>query len=192
MAGKCDRNECGIVCYPNGILNPCKLSVAASCRIYFTLDRSLFIKWDSMNKEQFNHRILPLFSFSQHAERWNEKKQREERKLCERNDCKAEECLILRLGLWRWSTEPNLYACDKTGVNIQVKEFIILCNLSVLFSSFPCHQNQFPSRSFQPLHCLVETHSWSVFSGKTQCLKLFREQVEPSWRWPWVRFSANA
>lgn len=64
MAGKCDRNKCGIVRHPNGIPHLHHASsVTASCRIQFTLDGSIFTREDSMNKEQFNHRVPPLFSF---------------------------------------------------------------------------------------------------------------------------------
>lgn len=47
-----------------------------------------------------------LFSFSQHTERCNEREWGKKRKLCERT---AKQWNVwYRLGLWRWSTEPNV------------------------------------------------------------------------------------
>lgn len=53
-----------------------------------------------MNKEQFNHRIPPLFSFSPCMQNDGIKGNRggKRRKSCETNRSQAEECLI-----WTWT-----------------------------------------------------------------------------------------
>lgn len=60
-----------------------------------------------------------LFSFSQHTERCNEREWGKKRKLCVRTA--KQRNVWYRLGLWRWSTEPNVCVCDKTGVNLSSK-----------------------------------------------------------------------
>lgn len=76
MAGKYDWKSVGLCGIPMGF----HISIQALCDHQLqNLVHSWRVVIYSMNEEQFNHRIPPLFSFSQHAERWNERKQTEQK-----------------------------------------------------------------------------------------------------------------
>lgn len=101
--------------------SPCKPSVTTICRIQFTLDSSIFTQEGGMNKEQFNHRVPPLFSFPSHAEReWKERG----KKMKERDHVKEITArswnVWYTLGLWRGSAKPSVcvYVCDGMGVTL--------------------------------------------------------------------------
>lgn len=80
-----------------------------------------------------------LFSFSQHTERCHEREWGKKRKLCERTA--KQRNVWYRLGLWRWSTEPNVCVCDKTGVNLssegESKDFFPPAE--IMFYCFHCY-----------------------------------------------------
>lgn len=105
---------------PKGFLHLSPHSVTARCRIHFTLDRSLFTRGDCMNKEQFNRPIsTSLFSFPPPKCRKMEWKGMEkEGKIMWKKLQPSKEMFDIDFGLWRWSTEPNVCVCDKTGVNL--------------------------------------------------------------------------
>lgn len=99
--------------------SPRGLSVTASCGIQFTLDGSLFTQGDGVNKEQFNHRIPPLFSFSPCMQNDGIKGNRGEREENHVKQITAKQRNVwYGLGLWRCSVEPNVCVCDKTGVSL--------------------------------------------------------------------------
>lgn len=202
MAGKCDRNECGIVWYPTGIPHLYASSLMTSCRIQFTLDGSIFTREDSMNKEQFNHRV-PTSVFLSPACRKMEwkgrgKKMKEgetKRKSCERNYSKVKECLI-----YTWTVNVECKAkcvcvCDKTGLSesfilrkIEEKGPIFQCNHSVsliLFFMLKNHKQLFLPVLFS--YCIVFILSQHFlrdspldlrcFFWFCKCMNSLREQV---------------
>lgn len=174
--------------------SPRGLSVTASCGIQFTLDGSLFTQGDGVNKEQFNHRLPPLFSFSPSCMQNDGIKGkrvggRKRRKSCETNHSQAEECLI-----WTWTVKVQrgakmcvfvikqvwvFYLREQTGekADLPVRA---LC-FTLLFLMLHDHKHQFSPASLQPRHCprplttafcLEDSPFWFVFFFKTNALIL--------------------
>lgn len=113
------------------------LSVTARCRIHFTLERSLFTWGVCMNKEQFNRRIPPLCFHFPNMQK-DGMKGNGERENCVKEVTAKQRNVWYRLGLWRWSTEPNVCVCDKTGVNLsseaESKDFFFFPGKTLCFT----------------------------------------------------------
>lgn len=99
-----------------------------------------------MNKGHLNHRIPPLCFHLPNMRKDGMKGSWERSENYVKEITAKQRNVWYRLGLWRWSTQPNVCVCDKTGVNLSSEaeskyDFFLLANM------FYCC---FPARAPQP------------------------------------------
>lgn len=179
--------------------SPRGLSVTASCGIQFTLDGSLFTQGDGVNKEQFNHRIPPPFSFSPRMQNDGIKGNRgggEKKIMWNKSppstgmfdmdlDCEgaawSQMCVFVIKQVWVF------YLREQTGERADLA-VQALC-FTLLFLMLHDHKHQFYPASLQPRHCphpltttfcLEDSPFWFVFSFKTNALILWENRCSRS------------